>query len=356
MVADNNYLIILVLILLTCGMRAIFHSFYYKRGNEIISTFPADNISKLSHIWYDRYIFFLPFLWVWLDIGIAIFATKIFDNLIFWIFLIIFVSGRFRALQEISHMTVHKSLCNSEKMQDIVANSLFQFLLFRPDMYHRRLSHMKHHFNANNPELDPNVHDFLRIGFKEGISTFKFIMSVIYPITPYGILNNISVAFKNSIFLNKNYITFIIRFSFLITYFFLLYYIGGIKIVVLTYLIPAFTIYPLFAWLSQVVEHRWFIQTEEINSKKRECIVGRPTDYDGISGFLIRQLIFPFGDSYHLAHSLYPKMHWKLLSRLDKKLKKQMPYYGKYISNGLIFSSNKKVPSALSELKNRLVR
>lgn len=346
----------LVMLILTLFLRILYFGLYSRRVNKIDWLKGLkDKTFNLKYIWYDKYLFYVPFVWIWIDIiccQILVFKT---NNILYWLFLIIFISSRFRALQEISHMAIHKTLCESKFLQYLAANMFFQFILFRPDAYSRRLSHMKHHFNANNPKLDPNVKDFLKIGFRPGIPNLRFIRSVLYPITFEGIIFNIRAAIRNTLFQNKNFVTLALRATTVITYTFMLCYFFNGKVLLLGYLIPVLTIYPLFLWLSQVVEHRWFVETQELDNKIRECIIGRPTDYQGLIGNMTRHLIFPFGDSYHLAHSLYPHMHWIGLKELDKKLKEYIPYYKEYSTNGLLYSNDKSRQSALLELKNRLV-
>ena len=96
---------------------------------------------------------------------------------------------------------------------------------------------------------------------------------------------------------------------------------GHYKELLILYLVPAFFIYPQLAWISQIVEHRWFVEFEsEPNKHKRELIIGRPTEYKGISGFFIRACIFPFGDSFHLAHSLFQYARYNYLKTINEIL------------------------------------
>jgi fatty acid desaturase len=126
--------------------------------------------------------------------------------------------------------------------------------------------------------------------------------------------------------------------------------------IVWIYLVPLVIVYPLFAWLSQVVEHRWFLpQPDDRSRLTRELAFGRPTEYVGLSGVLIRLNIFPFGDSYHLAHSLFPYVRWNYLPAVHELLKRHLEGYMDHASQGL-FWHPAGTPSATSELCERLTR
>jgi fatty acid desaturase len=64
--------------------------------------------------------------------------------------------------------------------------------------------------------------------------------------------------------------------------------------------------------------------------------------------------ICPSSDAYHLAHSLYPGVRWNYLPAIDRVLKVDEPRYSQHASEGLLLSSDG-IPSALSELRDRLV-
>ena len=53
----------------------------------------------------------------------------------------------------------------------------------------------------------------------------------------------------------------------------------------------------------------------------RECINGRPTEYRGVTGWLIRHTVFPGTDHHHLAHSLYPHVRWNYLPAVNRALR-----------------------------------
>ena len=182
----------------------------------------------------------------------------------------------------------------------------------------------------------------------------QFFVRLMYPLMPSGLRDNFMMMAKNS-FINRNKTTVMFRLLSLIAVSSALFVAAGWKGIIFAWLLPLLTIYPLFSWIALLTEHRWFICGSSVNRRDLELIVGRPTDYIGISGFLVRLLIAPSSDAYHLVHSLYSGVRWNYLPAIDHVLKIEDPEYTRFASQGLFFSRDG-IPSALSELRERLTR
>lgn len=126
--------------------------------------------------------------------------------------------------------------------------------------------------------------------------------------------------------------------------------VRGIRGVVLCYLIPAVTVYPLFAWWSQLVEHRWY-QSIQDTGRAREFDSGRVIDAGFFTRRLIEFTVLPFGDSLHLAHSLYPSVRWNYLPAIHRIHMQADPRYRSLRVGGLFFSAR----SRTSLLKDALL-
>ena len=88
-------------------------------------------------------------------------------------------------------------------------------------------------------------------------------------------------------------------------------------------LVPAVLIWlPWLSWLSAVCEHSWFDARHATarTSWEREIACGKRTHFRGLLGWITRLLIFPIGDAYHLAHSLFPTLHFRHLPWFDRTL------------------------------------
>src|SRR5688500_5449765 len=69
----------------------------------------------------------VPFLFNWCEIiAVALLAVRLAHPLAYAV-LVIFVAGRFRALQEVSHTATHFGLCRRQRFQWALSNVLFQY-------------------------------------------------------------------------------------------------------------------------------------------------------------------------------------------------------------------------------------
>ena len=302
---------------------------------------------------YDAWFAPLPFVWTWLDILVAVQAAAVLGQSWGWLLLTIWSGGRFRALQEFGHNAVHFALCPSHAWQWRLSDVFFQFPCFKRDMTSRQVTHTReHHRHPNDPAKDPNRARVFNGGMSRGMRWSEFHLRLLYPLTWRGFQDNILLMWRNSQ-LNQDRMSLACRWSSVALVGAALWTLAGWKGVVFGWLLPLLTSYPLFAWLSLLTEHRWFVEGPSRDRRSLEYLHGRPTDYRAPSGWLIRVLISPTSDAYHLVHSLYPGVRWNYLPALDRFLKITDPNYTRHASEGLFFSRND-VPSALSELRERL--
>ncbi|WNG23590.1 fatty acid desaturase [Cystobacter fuscus] len=297
----------------------------------------------------------LPFVWAWLDIFIGVLLARWVDHPLAWFALTFWVGGRFRALQEFGHNAVHYALCRSRAWQWWCSDVFYQFPAFKRDMHSRQITHtQEHHRHPNHDTLDPNRARVRDGGMSAGMTQAQFLLRLFYPLSPSGMWVSFRTMVRNSL-LNHRRITAFARVVTLLAFSALLYAAAGWKGIVWGWLVPLMTTYSLFAWVSLLTEHRWFVSPSWSEDRlTREFTAGRPTDYRGVSGWLVRVFICPTSDAYHLAHSLYPGVRWNYLPAIDRILKVEEPRYTTHASEGLLFSSDG-IPSALSELRDRLV-
>lgn len=302
----------------------------------------------------DAWLAPLPFIWAWLDIVAAVVLASIHSTPLMWLAVVLWSGGRMRALQEFGHNAVHFALCRHHAWQWWLSNVFYQFPVFKRDMRSRYQAHtVEHHRNPNHPELDPNRARVQAGGYVAGVSPICFYRLLLYPLTPEGAKVNLTTLMRSSL-LNHSRLTSVVRCLCLMAVAALLYWAGGWKGVVFGWLLPLLTSYPVFAWVSLLTEHRWFIEGPIRNRRDLEYLAGRPTDYFGLSGWLVRVFIAPTSDAYHLAHSLYPGVRWNYLPAIDRHLKIHEPRYSSNASEGL-FVRRGSAPTALSELYERLV-
>jgi len=351
--------IILLLIISSFILQALDYGYYKVNLNYIKCQTTIRDLRRqlafLGHKKLDNLFTLFPFVWSYLLITAAILLSAKIDNNIINIAIMMFVTGRFRTLQEAGHFAVHGVLSKNIKYGLFVANIFYQFPAFMPESSLRRETHVRQHHNSVNMPHDPDLKELTDKGFFPGITIFEFWCGVFYPLTTKGIKNRIIECFFN-IFTNRNNVNFFIRIFVVIAIIALFMHYHLYKQLILFYIIPVFVTYPLFYWMAHISLHRWFEDcSTNIDYDDRELILGRPTEFSGVVGFFVRNNIFPLGDSYHLAHSLFPTVRWTHLPQVDKILKIHFPEYSKNINYGLFFSS-KHEKSIIQSLKLTLTK
>jgi fatty acid desaturase len=303
---------------------------------------------------YDAWLAPLPFVWTWVEVVALVIAAKSLGHVWGWLIAIVLIGGRFRALQEFGHNAVHFALCRSHRWQWLLSNMFYQFPMFKRDMHSRQITHTKeHHRHPNHEMLDPNRARVRAGGMVAPLTSAQFFIRLLYPLTLRGMANNVQMMTQATL-MNRSRGIALLRVACLLLVSALFYAIGGWQAIVLGWWVPLLSSYPLFVWLALLGEHRWFVEGRPSGSRiDLECWAGRPTDYNGISGWLVRILVSPTSDAYHLAHSLYPGVRWNHLPAIDRVLKVSDARYTAHASQGLIFARSH-APSALSELRERL--
>lgn len=355
-ISSRDLLLPGALALLTIGLRLIFSARYSDKTLilRVVGLEPAAERPPYYRP-FDSLFAPMPFLWCWFDIIILVRVGALVGHWALWIPIVTLVAGRMRALQEIGHNAVHYAMCRSKGWQWFLSNFFFQFPLMKRDMRSRFITHVKeHHRNPNDPVRDPNLRRIIEGGVRPGITPRQFHIRLFYPFSPRGFWVNLRTSTINSLRGNSSWYVVVTRVVALTLALSLLWLTGGTEGVVIGYAVPLLLIYPFFSWISILAEHRWFCPNDQASDRwQMECVNCRPTEFPGASGWIVRHLIFPLSDKYHLAHSLYPHVHWCYLPAIDRHLRQHDPYYSAYQSEGLLFPRGP-LPAALSELKRRL--
>lgn len=353
----KSYTILIGVVTLTLAMRAIV-AFYYRDSARVLRLLRlAPRLPERRESYYrplDTWLAPLPFLWTWLDIVAAVLLATHSPTPLAWVLVVLWSGGRMRALQEFGHNAVHFALCRSHAWQWWLGDVFYQFPVFKRDMHSRHQTHtVEHHRYPNHPEHDPNRARVRAGGYVMGLSAAGFYARLLYPLTLHGAWANLTTMARNSL-LNHSRLAAWVRGLCVVATAAVLYWAGGWQGVVFGWLVPLLTAYPVFAWVSLLTEHRWFIEGPARDRLELEYLAGRPTDYFGWTGWLIRVFIAPTSDAYHLVHSLYPGVRWNYLPALDRHLKIHEPRYTAHASEGLLRRRGN-APAALSELYDRLV-
>jgi fatty acid desaturase len=267
--------------------------------------------------------------------------------------LTVVAAARFRFLQEVGHTALHGALCRSRRWQWLLSDAFANGPLFRADSAHRFIAHVReHHMHVNELDGDPNIARFIRIGFVPGLTTRRFAIKLLHPLTPSGFGETVASSVKNATS-NRSVFIAAVRVASVGCAVALFFWLGGAQGLLAGYVIPMLTIYPLFSWISLLVEHRWFVPDRLTDRRLRECTVGRPTEYPGLLGWALSRALFPASDRLHLAHSLHPALRWNHLAAVDRALRNADLQYTRYASVGLLKARALR-PSALSDLRIRM--
>jgi fatty acid desaturase len=263
-------------------------------------------------------------------------------NVVTSIGMVVLAATRIRALQEATHYAMHGTLTQNRALGLTCAHWAFQLPFLRPAANDRVLSHViEHHPNVNNPESDPNLAEYIDLGFRPGLGFGSKIRLLLYPLTWRGLRGTLLSCWAR---VQQDTFRRLVAVAVLSA---ALYSCGGIRGVFLCYLLPAVTVYPLFAWWSQLVEHRWYQRIQGTPSE-REFSSGRVIDVGFIRRRAIELTVLPFGDSLHLAHSLYPSVRWNYLPALHRIHQQADWRYRSLLVGGLFFSSRGR-PSLLKD-------
>lgn len=356
LISDPEHLVLAILALATIALRAIF-TVRYADEQRILKVIGRAGTSERTPYYKPLDALFapLPFLWCWLDIAILIRLGALAGRWEPWGLIAVLIAGRMRALQEIGHNAVHCALCRSRDWQWFLSNVFFQLPLMKRDMHSRFVTHVKeHHRTPNHPDKDPNLRRIVEGGVRPGITARGFYLRLLFPFSPRGFWINLRTSLLNSTKGNSSWRVVALRVAVVAATLALVWSCGGAAGLVFGYLVPLLLVYPWFSWISILVEHRWFCADDAARDRwQMECINCRPTEFPGVSGWIVSRLIFPLSDRYHLAHSLFPYVRWNYLPPIDRYLREHDPYYPTYRSEGLLFPRGP-LPAALSELKQRV--
>lgn len=356
LISRGDLMLPLALALASIALRLIFNA-RYSDGERILKVIRRGYGSGEAPYYrpFDAFFAPMPFLWCWCDILLLVRFGALIGHWAVWPPIVVLVAGRMRSLQEIGHNAVHYAMCRSKDWQWLLSNFFFQFPLMKRDMHSRFVTHVKeHHRSPNDPEKDPNLRRIIEGGMRPGITTREFHVRLFYPFSPRGFWVNLRTSLVNSTLGNSSWQVIVTRIVALALALSLLWLCAGAVGIVVGYVVPLLLVYPFFSWISILTEHRWFCPNDQGRDRwQMECINCRPTDFPGVSGWIVRQLIFPLSDRYHLAHSLYPHVRWSYLPTIDRYLRQHDEYYAVYQSEGLLLPRGP-LPTALSELKQRL--
>jgi len=258
---------------------------------------------------------------IWAEIGAWCFLL-VWAGPLFYAVLAVIVALRFRQLQEVTHFAVHGVLTRKLAFGNVLAEAGFQIPLGLTTIPDRRRTHVReHHPNATVAGVDPNLETLAEAGLRPGVTAYRFLLATLYPLTVPGIAH----AFREYMASGARGLrvsSWLARKSVPVAIALCLYLLLGWPGLVFGYVVPRFVIYPAFAWLSLLIEHRWFRRCHLVGipaaDEAARCL--RLYRAQPLTLALARATWLPYGDAFHFAHSTHPAVRWNYLRALDHQL------------------------------------
>ncbi|MEF9905759.1 fatty acid desaturase [Streptomyces sp. P9-A2] len=225
-----------------------------------------------------------------------------------------------RRLQEISHFAVHGVLARGRRTNTLLAEAAVHVPPgFEPVAVRRRRHVREHHPNATVAGADPNLAELHRAGLRAGAGTARYALGMVHPLTPAGMWGTVlsMAALWREPGAGR------LRAAGPVAVAAALALALGWQAAVFVFLLPRLLLYPQLAWMSLLVEHRWFdpepVTGPPVAVEAGRCLRLYPRN--ALLALLARGTWLPFGDLYHFAHSAHPAVRWNYLPVLERCLR-----------------------------------
>ncbi|MDF3141810.1 MULTISPECIES: fatty acid desaturase [unclassified Streptomyces] len=226
---------------------------------------------------------------------------------------------KFRHLQEVSHFAVHGVLTRSPRAAMMLAEAAVHIPLGFVPVPVRRQRHVReHHPNATVIGADPNLQELHDAGLRTGVTRTRFVLALVFPLTPAGLaatLRGIADNLRTSSACWWRLAGFA-AVPLVITAVF------GWQAALFVFLLPRLLLYPQLAWMSLLVEHRWWdadtVEGPPALVEAARCLRLYPRN--PVLALLARGTWLPYGDLYHYAHSAHPAVRWNYLPALERDI------------------------------------
>lgn len=225
-------------------------------------------------------------------------------------FIMLFVATRFRALGNIIHECSHNTYFRSRSANKFLGNIIA--IIDFTDFSDYRREHGSHHKYLGDFDKDMDFGPKERFNFEETLDTYTLMRHVIYPFSllHLRVYNKLNISNINPFTLNG---------VFRIVYLSILIYVTFLfsKYMILFFWVPFAVIYPAILYWTDAIDHAGLIPNEDELYASRNFLV---------EFALVRWLLFPRNDCYHLIHHLFPGVSPAAFPALHKALMQDTAY------------------------------
>ncbi|MEU0144773.1 fatty acid desaturase [Streptomyces sp. NPDC006288] len=226
---------------------------------------------------------------------------------------------KLRHLQEVSHFAVHGVLTRSGRVGTVLCEAAVHVPLGFVPVPVRRQRHVReHHPNATVAGADPNLRELHDAGLCTGVTVSRFFGALVFPLTPRGVASTVRGIADNVSHGTGRWW----RLAGFVAVPLVITAAGGWQAALFGYVVPRLLLYPQLAWMSLLVEHRWW---------DAETVPGTPAVVEAARclrlyprnaawALLARGTWLPYGDLYHYAHSAHPAVRWNYLPVLERSI------------------------------------
>ncbi|MFB7090872.1 fatty acid desaturase [Streptomyces sp. NPDC056296] len=226
---------------------------------------------------------------------------------------------KFRHLQEVSHFAVHGVLARGSRLNALLAEVAVHIPLgFVPVAVRRRRHVREHHPNATVAGADPSLAELRRAGLRAGATTTRCVLALVHPLTPAGLSDTV----RGLCALWREPGAGRLRAACPVAMTVAAGGCFGWEAAVFVLVLPRLLLYPQLAWMSLLVEHRWFdpepVTGPPVAVEAGRCL--RLYPHNALLALLARGTWLPYGDLHHFAHSAHPAVRWNYLPALERSL------------------------------------
>ncbi|MFE7129966.1 fatty acid desaturase [Streptomyces sp. NPDC057638] len=222
-----------------------------------------------------------------------------------------------RRLQEVSHFAAHGVLTRTRRAGTVLAEAAVHLPLgFVPVAVRRRRHVREHHPNATVPGTDPNLRELHAAGLCAGVGGRRFVGALVFPLTLGGVLATVGGIGDNLRHGRARWG----RLAALAAVPVVVAVFLGWQAALFAVVLPRLLLYPQLAWMSLLVEHRWW-DAERVTGPPGVVEAGRCLRLyprHPALALLARSTWLPYGDLYHYAHSAHPAVRWNYLPALER--------------------------------------